>query len=254
MGALMLGVDSTMTGTPPPSSRSTLEGYAASHPQFQVTSSVPALLSQAVTMARRVGGAVVDVGCGEGGTLAALRARFPDLGRAAGFELSSTRASIAGLRGCPVAVSDAMRLPVRRGSVALAVSRHVIEHVADDQAAADEVSAALAPGGVLYLETPMRLPGAWYPYRNPAGAWVLDPTHVREYATALEVTAVLHRAGLDCREVEIGPIRFPLGQLALRVPGVTRALGRRTAQIRDLRRPALRVPRYREVRCLALKP
>lgn len=73
MGALPLEVDPTMTGTPPPSSLSTLEGYAASHPQFQVTSSVPALLGQAVTMARQVGGAVVDVGCGEGGTLAALR-------------------------------------------------------------------------------------------------------------------------------------------------------------------------------------
>lgn len=242
-----------LTANPPPSSRSDLEGYAASHSQFEVTSALPALLHEAVTMARRVPGAVVDVGCGEGGTLAALVRRSSGLPIPLGLELSSTRAAIAAGRGFPVVLSDAQRLPVRAGSVALAVSRHVVEHVASDQAAVGELARALAPGGVLYLETPLRLAGAWYPYRTPAGAWALDPTHVREYANARQVTDILHRAGLECVEVEIGPIRYPVGQLALRVPGVAATLGRRREALRDLRRPAIRIPRYREVRCLAVK-
>ena len=248
-----MGLDPTLTANPPPSSRSTLEGYARSHSQFQVTSTLPELLHEAVTMARPVEGAVVDIGCGEGGTLAALRSRSLAPSAMVGIELSSTRADIASRRGFAVMRSDAERLPVRSGSVALALSRHVVEHVADDQAVVDEIARVLAPGGVLYLETPMRLTGAWYPYRNAAGAWVLDPTHVREYANARQVTDVLHDAGLACVEVEIGPIRFAIGQLALRVPGVSAALGRRGAALRDLRRPAVRVPRYREVRCLAVR-
>ncbi|HET9442019.1 MAG TPA: hypothetical protein VFO65_01780, partial [Acidimicrobiales bacterium] len=111
----------------------------------------------------------------------------------------------------------------------------------------------LVPGGVLYLETPLRLAGAWYPYRNRAGRWVLDPTHVREYRSPAEVRALLAASGLTVDELEVGPIRFPVGHLVLRIPGATAAPGALTARLRDLRRPAVRVPRYREIRCLAVR-
>lgn len=238
------------TGT---ATRGSLERYAASHPQFEATSRVPTLLARAIAASRAVRGAVIDLGCGEGGTLAALAEHDRGETAAIGFELSATRASIARRRGFPVVLADAMRLPVRAATVALVVSRHVIEHVPGDRGAAREIARALVPGGVLYLETPLRLPWAWYPYRNPSGAWVLDPTHVREYGSTTELTDVLEVAGLECRTVEVGPIRFPLGQLALRLPGAARALGRLAPSLRDRASPALAVPRYREIRCLAVK-
>jgi SAM-dependent methyltransferase len=246
--------------TAAPSSRqASLERYAATHSQFEVTSRIPQLLGRAVALSRHLDGAVIDLGCGEGGTLAAFftverdQRDQRDERAPLGLELSSTRAAIARRRGFAVVLGNAMRLPLRPGSVALAISRHVIEHVDNDLGAAVEIARTMVSGGVLYLETPLRLPWAWYPYRNQSGSWVLDPTHVREYVSAGQLTAVLEAAGLECRAVEVGPIRFPIGQLALRVPGASRALGRLAPRVRDLASPALAVPRYREIRVLAVK-
>lgn len=231
-----------------------LEEYARRHPQFEATATVNDLLDRAVAAATPLAGRWFDLGCGEGGTLAAVRAAHPSSPELFGLELSETRAAIARRRGFGVVRADAMRLPLRPSSLALAVSRHVIEHVEDDRRALAEVRRALAPGGVLYLETPLRLPGAWYPYRNAAGRWVLDPTHLREYGTTGELEARLSEAGFEVLALEVVPIRFPLGHLALRVPGARRLSGRLARPLLAPGGPRLRVPRYREMRCLAVVP
>lgn len=229
-----------------------VERYAAEHPQLGVRSNVTDLLRGAIATAVALKGPVIDVGCGEGGTLAALRAASPGMPVPIGLDLSETRARICRDRRLTVALSDAMHLPVRTESVAAIVSRHVIEHVDSDRTALEEISRALMIEGSLYLETPLRLPGAWYPYRNAAGTWVLDPTHVREYRTLSEVRRLLAEAGLECRHIETSPIRFPLGHVVLRLP-VVRSL--RGGLRRRLLRSglALRIPRYHEMRCVAVK-
>lgn len=233
--------------------RDRLERYAEGHSQFGATSPVPDLLRSTMATASVLRGPIVDIGCGEGGTLAAVRASFPELPPLIGLELSETRARICRERRLTVALSDALLLPIKDQSVAMIVSRHVIEHVDDDRAALDEIRRTLMTDGCLYLETPLRLPGAWYPYRNPAGTWVLDPTHVREYRTTSEVQRLLTDAGLECREIDVQPIRFPLGQLLLRIPGVRSTPGKWRRRLLRLTRPAIRIPRYHEIRCFAVK-
>jgi SAM-dependent methyltransferase len=167
-----------------------------------------------------------------------------------GFDISHSRARNPRSRGLTVIVADALRLPLPSGSVALAICRHVIEHVSDDRAALEELNRVLRPGALLYLETPLRLPGACYPYRNADGTWVLDPTHVREYGKVSEVEMLLRTAGFTNLSVSIGPIKYRLSHLmhrafrAVGLPGFS-------PDTLDTRGPSLRIPRYREIRVLA---
>ena len=56
--------------------------------------------------------------------------------------------------GRPDCRADLHRLPFRDGALRLVVSREVFEHLADPWEAAREVRRVLAPGGLLYLQTP----------------------------------------------------------------------------------------------------
>ncbi len=57
-------------------------------------------------------------------------------------------------QGRPDCRADLERLPFRDASLNLVVSREVFEHLADPWLAAREVERVLAPGGLLYLQTP----------------------------------------------------------------------------------------------------
>jgi SAM-dependent methyltransferase len=79
-----------------------------------------------------------------------------------GCDLSLARATLVRAEGFDAVVADCLRLPFATGSIGLAVLRHVIEHLKDEVGALREVSRVLRPDGLLYLETPLRLRGAWY--------------------------------------------------------------------------------------------
>jgi SAM-dependent methyltransferase len=221
--------------------------YARWHPQFALSQNIPELLRSALdrTPAR---GLVVDVGCGEGGSLLALR---DDQHRALGFDLSHHRARAARDMGLLTSVADGTRLPLRDGSAALLLCEHVIEHVASDDLLAQELRRVLEPNGRLYLETPLRLRGAWYFYRGPTGRWVIDPTHVREYGSVGEATSVLTAAGLQIEHVRARPISYSVAHLAHRAGRFLR-LVKSTSRLRfEAKWPRVRIPRYREIQILA---
>lgn len=230
-----------------------IDRYAEAHPQFGGSREITPLLAAALA-ATPDEHRVLDVGCGEGGTLPALR----DAGRRdlIGCELSDRRARITQERGFDVVLGDALLLPITDASVGLTLVRHVIEHVEDDLQLLREVSRVLAPGGRIYLETPLRLRGAWYPYRNPSGEWMLDPTHLREYREVDELLDLFEGAALGVVSWHLRRIRFPI------VHGLYRAfprLARRT--VAGLRSGGLTipVPRYREIqvvgqRALGVRP
>lgn len=75
-------------------------------------------------------------------------------------------------------------LPFRSGAFDSAICSEVLEHVADDRAAARELARVLGPGGWLLVTVPA-VPA---PY---------DPAHVREGYTRDAITSLLQEAGFD---------------------------------------------------------
>jgi SAM-dependent methyltransferase len=226
-----------------------IETYAAAHPQLTELARMPALLERALDEAS-ANGVVLDVGCGEGATLRSLRSESPGL-VTVGCDLSHHRATRAAATS-PALVGDCEHLPLADASCTLVVFRHVVEHV-DDRVALSEITRVLQPGGVLYLETPLRLRFAWYPYRNQDGRWVLDPTHVREYESVDEVAGLARHAGLEVVASDVGPIQYPVAHLAQRATRLApRLLAPFTARA-IASRASVNIPRYRELQLLAVR-
>jgi SAM-dependent methyltransferase len=114
----------------------------------------------------RLGGRVLDAGCGGGGTaisLAEESAFAVGLDLEARFRDSGTRlASEKGVRNIGFVQGDGSCLPFETGSFDLVFSHSVIEHVSSAVEYLRECHRVLKPGGVLYLSTA--------PYLSLAGA------------------------------------------------------------------------------------
>ncbi len=72
--------------------------------------------------------------------------RAAGAGRSVRVDLDTLDGDVAG---------DAAALPLRNGTVDLAVAWHVLEHVPDDRAAASELHRVLAPGGAAVVSVPL---------------------------------------------------------------------------------------------------
>ena len=150
--------------------------------------------------ARHMRGAtsVLDVGCGEGQI-----ARLAVAGgatRVVGVDASVAQVTEARRRGggASYARASATELPVASGSFDVVVSCLVLEHVEDLDAALDEVSRVLRPGGrlVLFINHPMfQTPGSgWIDDRivePPEQYWRVGP-YLPEAMTIEEVDAGVH--------------------------------------------------------------
>lgn len=228
------------------------EEYAVTYPQLDDLDTVPPLLQR--VMSHRTGSAL-DMGCGDGILLSMLQDVYDGSWGLVGFEVSERRAEAARNRGHQVVVDENGTVPLGPASFDLVISTHVIEHAADDRTYAAELRRMVRPGGFIYIETPVKLPGAWYFRRNPQAGWVLDPTHVREYRSAAAVNEVLTSVGLAVVDEDLTPIRFPLAAAEL--------LGRRilnarrppqTQRLTGLRAVQVPIPRYRQQAVLAQRP
>ncbi|MCC7492594.1 MAG: class I SAM-dependent methyltransferase [Fimbriimonadaceae bacterium] len=142
------------------------------------------LLDQHLTPADLAHRRIVDVGCGSGATLRLLQ-RY---GQAVGVDPFRSALTLSQSRGLPCLVqADATRLPLAAGSVHLATALDVLEHIADDRAAAAEVARMLRPGGQFLLTVPA------YQFLWSQHDEALD--HFRRY-TARQVRALVEGAGL----------------------------------------------------------
>lgn len=224
-----------------------IDTYAKRHPQLGGIAVIPPLLQRALR-ASRTDARVLDIGCGEGATLRALDTFAPHVD-AIGCDLSSERVTIARSHGMEAVVADCAILPWPDAHFDLVITRHVIEHVDNEQTMLNEAARVLQPNGLLYLETPRRLRGAWYPYRNRYRKFVLDPTHLREYRAAAEVTSRFEHAGLQLVDSREARIHYELGH-------IIRHVIRRHRRVSDTGRRSrlagirIRVPRYRELQLL----
>ncbi|WP_433892861.1 class I SAM-dependent methyltransferase [Streptomyces sp. CA-111067] len=103
----------------------------------------------AVELLSEVTGTVVDVGCGNGTYVHALRHARPDLD-VVGMDLSPGMAQqVTGAR----AVADASRLPLAADSVDALMAMHMLYHLPDVPAALAEMRRVLKPGGCLLVST-----------------------------------------------------------------------------------------------------
>ncbi len=222
------------------------ETYAATYRQIDRSSTLPPLLA-AVMSGRK--GTLIDVGCGEGSLLNAAKARFGRSWELTGFEVSEARAGMARSAGHRV-LTNPNTVPVDAGQFDVAVSMHVIEHVEDDNSHAADLARLVKPGGHVYLETPVKLPGGIYFRRNPQAGWVLDPTHLREYRSAAAVNAKIIDAGFAVVAENLTNLAFPLAAAELLIKRVTKK-SQDDAELNGWRSKEVRIPRYRQQAVLA---
>lgn len=110
------------------------------------------------------GAQLLDIGCGVGAYVARLSA----LGaHAIGTEVELDRAAEAANAGAVVSAAVAEALPFANASFDALLLHEVLEHVADDRAAAREMARVLRPGGRAVIFVPNR----WWPFETHGIVW-----------------------------------------------------------------------------------
>lgn len=163
----------------------------------------PAYLHARTSFAASVAGPVVDLGCGPGRDLAALR----DAGvQAFGVDLSAGMLALASGRGLPVARGDLRRPPLRPRSLGGIWSSAALLHIPREQVPATLRAwhELLRPGGRLGLSTSLGTDEGWeaLPYPGPpvdgAGRWFVH--HEPDVLLALVAAAGFQVLGASERE------------------------------------------------------
>ena len=148
-----------------------------------------ALLRETVTCAARPHDSVLDIGCGR--TAPMLRQLADKVARCTGVDIVPFDEPAPGLTLINADVAAMPQVP--DGSVDIAYSRSVMEHLADPQAALREIHRVLKPGGRYIFLTPNKwdyasvasrlIPDRWHPklVRWVSGRPEADtfPTHYR---------------------------------------------------------------------------
>ncbi len=103
------------------------------------------------------GAVIVDLGCGGGQYIKAIRLRYPDC-RCFGFDFTFPALVSAvnhhKIPGCHFAASDVMHLPLKNQSADAVVGFDVYEHVSDLSESVDETWRILGPGGIVHAAIP----------------------------------------------------------------------------------------------------
>ncbi|WP_324612301.1 methyltransferase domain-containing protein [Streptomyces sp. AS58] len=116
----------------------------------------PAYAAAVARMGLRPGLRALDVGCGSGRALPALRAEVGERGLVLGVDVTPAMltAGAAHARHARLLLADAGRLPLSAGAVDGVFSAGLINHVPDPAAALAEWARVTAPSGVLLLFHP----------------------------------------------------------------------------------------------------
>lgn len=152
---------------------------------------------------------VLEVGCGQGATLAWLKQLYPNAWTA-GVEISSSAARTAKARLDMVYAGniEELSIPIERNSLDLILCLDVLEHLVDPWDVVRRMHDLLKPGGVLIASipnvrnkkvvVPLIFKGTWK-YQD---AGILDRTHLRFFVreTAIELIA---SAGLKIDRIDV---------------------------------------------------
>ncbi len=250
------------------------EQYAAGVSGWSLKRAVQALrtalilkprMRRVLRLCARPGARVLDVGCGNGHSLAAV-AEIDPRAELHGTDLGEGQRPLLEERGITYHRGAFEDLEVPAAHFDLILLNHVIEHFLDPLAVVEKVRRCLAPGGLLYLETHIadcaerRLFGRyWIGFDAPRHLTVFEEATLRRLMAAggLEVVSA------DARILSVGDVIYSLRRrisagrgaalrplvsdrnpllllLSLAANAPRRALGRRTSVIRVVaRRPEL---------------
>ena len=200
-----------------------------------LTPELPPLLKR---VARR--GTIADLGCGDGALIWALAqdGRLGDVTYAVDLAEERVRIASTVAPGVQGVVASATSTPLATSSVDGVIVSQVIEHLPDDGLLASEVARILRPGGWWYIGSVLRAPRAWWVYKQD-GRRLLDPTHVREYASREEFQAAIGHPELLLTDLVVSPFRFPLVDLVARGAAVLGLINNETLVRLYARHPAL---------------
>jgi 2-polyprenyl-3-methyl-5-hydroxy-6-metoxy-1,4-benzoquinol methylase len=99
-------------------------------------------------------GAVLDIGCAQGGFLDLARRANKNISRFVGIEISEKAAKAAKSKGFEVFIGRLEDFPIETPKFDLIVMQEVLEHVYEPQICIEKVSHLLKDGGRLYITTP----------------------------------------------------------------------------------------------------
>ncbi len=161
---------------------------------------------------------LLDIGAGDGQHLFALAEKFKTL-KLFAQDISKTRIERIkerlGRRLEKGIVEDICKTKIKSASFDIITSDQVIEHVDSDKKMVGEIKRMLKKGGFFRVSSVYKKWYGWYFYRCN-GKWVLDPTHVREYASVEEYTKIFTEERLNIQSVRIDPINFSVVDFVLR--------------------------------------
>ena len=140
------------------------------------------------------GGRVLDMGCGSGGAVEALRRRGWD---AQGVDIDPDAVATARKAGLPVDQADVMSCPFPDGSFDVVTSSHLIEHVFDPAGLLAEFHRLLRPGGLAVLVTPNA--DSWLHRRYRANWFSLDPPRHLQLFRGEVLDSLVEGAGFSVR-------------------------------------------------------
>ena len=197
------------------------------------------------------GRAVLEIGCGAGGFLAAARGRFDSL---VGVDVALRWLVVAQRRlradgsGTRLVCASADRLPFADGVFDGAVALHTVEHTAQPGAVLAEATRTLRPGGLCYVVTPNRLSLGPEPCVRVLGVGLLPRAVADRYVrlvtghpyrhirllSAAELRRLARAAGLGA--VTVSAPRLAACELRALSPGARRlaSLYQRLREIRGL--------------------
>lgn len=149
-------------------------------------------------------GPVLEVGFGEGYLLLALARNFPGL-RFEGWEVTARqveraqeRARLLGIANVSFREADISGPAEPAPAFGCVYAIDVLEHIADDAHAMDQMAGLLLPGGRLVIHVPLR--GSLQRRFLPGFSGHSDPGHVRPEYTPEELCRLVDGAGLS-REI-----------------------------------------------------
>ena len=162
---------------------------------------------------------ILDVGCGDGSLIYALKGNsYLENRNILALDLSESRVNLVKNIDKRVAanVDSAETLEtVQDKSIDLLISTQVIEHV-DDTKMLESIYRVLNKDGIAYITTVYKKWYGWYFYRCN-GRWVIDPTHLREYTQDSQLFNLIDTSKFKIIKNKKHLLYFPLVHIFLKI-------------------------------------
>lgn len=186
-----------------------IEAYANNLPLYYGTT-IPNLLKKYLD--KNLFKSLLDCGCGDGSLLFALKYNnYFKNKKITAIDLSKTRIEIVKRIDPQInAFVDSAEIlsKIQNNSVDFFISNCVIEHV-DDKKMIKAMDRVVKKNGIIYLATVFKKWYGWY-FRRKNGKWVMDLTHLREYAKDEELFNLIDKKKYKIIEEQKTRLYFPI--------------------------------------------